>query len=304
MPKIAELDVYPLCLGTNTFGWTSTRAEAFAVLDEYTAAGGNFLDTADAYVRWAGQGGESEEIIGQWLRESGRRAEVVLATKVGKLPPHDGLSAEAVSAAVDASLQRLGVEQIDLLYAHYYDPEHPTDPAIFDRLIRDGKIRTYGLSNHSPAQVREVLEAADRAGVARPVALQPHYNLLLRGEYEGDLQDLTVAEDLAVMPYYSLAAGLLTGKYDLSAPLAGARAQMAGSYLNERTPAIIDAVSGVAQEHNVEPAAVAIAWLLSQRGITAPIASARTPEQLFPLFEGVSIVLSEEELAQLEQASA
>ncbi len=300
-----DLDVYPLCLGTNTFGWTSTPEESFAVLDEYADAGGNFLDTADVYSRWGkgNQGGESEEIIGQWWQKGGRRDQVVLATKTGKLAPNTGQSRQSVRRAVEESLRRLRTDRIDLLYAHAEDPENPVDPGIYEELRSEGKIRYYGLSNHSADAVRSCVLRAETAGVPGPVALQPHYNLLERAQFEQELRPIAAEYSLAVMPYFSLAAGLLTGKYSQNEALTGERAQMVSSYLGPGTWDVVEAVRSIADGHNVEPAAVAIAWLLAQPTVTAPIASARTAGQLSALFEGVSIVLSESELERLDRLS-
>lgn len=305
MPTIphTDLDVYPLSLGTNTFGWTSSPEESFAVLDEYAAAGGNFIDTADVYPRWAPgrKGGESEEIIGDWLTSRGRRNEMVVATKVGKLDPYRGMGEENVRRAVEGSLRRLQTDYIDVLYSHTEDPENPTSPALFEALAQEGKIRYYALSNHSPEKVRETVETAKREDLPGPVALQPHYNMLFRGEYEQGLAPVAAEYDLAVIPYFSLAAGLLTGKYDPNEPITGERAEMVKIYLDDSTGAKLHALQTVADQHNVEPAAVAIAWLLAQPTITAALASARTTAQLPALLEGVSIVLSDEELRMLNQ---
>lgn len=307
MPAIAntDLDVYPLCLGTNTFGWTSSPEESFQVLDEYAGAGGNFLDTADVYSAWAkgNEGGESERIIGEWWGRGGKRDEIVLATKIGKLAPLDGLKPQIVKEAVDNSLRRLKTDHIDILYAHAEDPDNPTDPELFEELRQAGKIRYYALSNHRAGMVFDCVGAADAAGVPRPVALQPHYNLLHRKEFERGLQPLAEELELAVMPYFSLAAGLLTGKYNLDETLGGARAGMVSEYIGDQTAATLDVVRSVADEHNVEPAAVAIAWLLAQPTVVAPIASARVPKQLSALFEGVSIVLEPEEIELLNSVS-
>ncbi len=308
MPIIdsTDLDVYPLCLGTNTFGWTSSPEESFQVLDEYAAAGGNFLDTADVYSQWArgNYGGESEEIIGRWLQERSSRDEIVLATKVGKLAPNDGQEEALVRRAVEESLRRLGTDRIDLLYAHAEDPSHPTDPQVYERLREEGKIRYYGLSNHSVEATLTCLKESSRLEIPGPVALQPHYNLLHREDFEAGLQQVAKSSGLSVMPYFSLAAGLLTGKYDVDAEPEGPRAGMVSTYLNGRTRRVLKAVESVADNHNVEPAAVAIAWLLAQPTVTAPIASARVPEQLSALFEGVSIVLERDELSLLNRVSA
>lgn len=306
----SSLDVYPLCLGGNTFGWTTDWSQSYRVLDEYFEAGGNFVDTADAYSAWAtgNQGGESETILGEWLAARGNREQIVLATKVGKFPGLQGLEATTIARAAEESLRRLQTDYIDLYYAHAEDLTVPIEESVeaFEKLREAGKIRQIGLSNHSPERIEEWMMMADRLGVARPIALQPHYNLLKRQEYEVRLRPLAERFDLGVMPYYSLAAGLLTGKYETADQVAGDRVRMVKSYLRA-TPddvfAAVRTVRQVAEAHNVEPSAIAIAWLLHQPTITAPIASARTPAQLAPLLEGVSVVLAEPELAALNQAT-
>lgn len=298
------LDVYPLCLGTNTFGWTSTPGESFAVLDEYVEAGGNFIDSADSYSAWASgnSGGESELIIGQWLAKGADRSNIVIATKVGKAPGRTGLSAGTIKDAVEDSLRRLGTDYIDLYYAHAEDLDVPVEESVaaFTELVDEGKIRYVGLSNHSPERIRQWMEIAPAK--AKPVALQPHYNLVCRQDFEEKLLPLAKEYDLAVMPYFSLAAGLLTGKYQ-GKGLEGERAGMVGAYQGNGVAKSVDALIEIAHSHNVEPAAIAIAWLLAQDTVTAPIASARVPSQLPPLLEGVTIVLSSEENTRLDEVS-
>lgn len=309
MTKIGDssLDVYPLCLGTNTFGWTADAEQSTRVLDDYFAAGGNFLDTADVYSAWVpgNRGGESEEIIGAWLAKGGHREQIVLATKVAKLAPNQGLSRQSILSGVEASLQRLQTDYIDLYYAHAEDLSVPVEESVaaFAQLAADGKIRQVGLSNHSPQRVEEWISVADDLGVARPVALQPHYNLLTRREFESALQPIAKTYNLAVMPYYALASGLLTGKYLPGQDLAGGRSGTLSGYAGERADRVIEALRQIADEHNVEPAAVALAWLLEQPTVTAPIASARVREQLPALLEGVSIVLQDQELELLDSLS-
>lgn len=305
MGLMTALDVYPLCLGGNAFGWTTDLDQSSLVLDEYVEAGGNFIDTADSYSAWVpgNSGGESEEILGTWMARRGCRDQVLIATKVGMLEGRKGLAPGIVKAAAEDSLRRLQTDRIDVYYAHKEDLEVPVEESVqaFADLQREGKIVHVGLSNHSAARLQEWVEAADRLGVPRPVALQPHYNLLAREEFETELRPLATRYGLAVMPYFSLASGLLTGKYDPDQPITGARAERVRRYLGPRTPGVLRALREIGDEHNVEPAAVAIAWLLHQQTITAPIASASSPEQLGPLFEGVSIVLQVDELARLEQ---
>ncbi len=303
----SDLSVYELCLGTNTFGWTSSPEQSFAVLDAYVGGGGNFLDTADVYSAWGqgNAGGESEKVIGEWLgKQKGRRDKVVVATKIGKLEPYDGQSPSNVRRAVEDSLRRLRTDYIDLLYAHAEDPKNPTDPAVFAQLAKEGKIRYWGLSNHRPSVVEKLVEASAEQGVPTPVALQPHYNLAFRKEYEDGLRKIAERFSLSVFPYFSLASGLLTGKYDLSEPLSGDRAAMVEPYVNEGTKNLLATLRKVAAELNAQPASVAIAWLRAQPTVTAPIASARTVQQLPALLEGVTLKLTPEQLATLNKASA
>lgn len=319
MTKIgtSSLDVYPLCLGGNTFGWTADTSQSFAILDEYADSGGNFVDTADVYSAWAdgNAGGESEVIIGQWLQERGKRDELVIATKVGKLAPNDNLSAPAIRAAAEASLRRLGTEHIDLYYAHAEDPHTPLEETVqaFADLTAQGKIRYVGLSNFSPGQIRRWMGVADQLGAPRPVALQPHYNLLYRKTFETTERPVAEEYDLSVMPYFSLASGLLTGKYRgqniIGQQIAGPRSEMIRAYLTtkadeEAAEATVEALCQIAEEHNVEPSAIAIAWLLEQPAVCAPIASASKVGQVPPLLEGATLGLDLEEISRLDHLSA
>lgn len=303
----STLDVYPLCLGNNTFGWTSDEAQSHLVLDAYADAGGNFLDTADVYPAWApgASGGDSEIILGAWLKRR-KRDELVVATKVGKLQGRLGLAAGNVKRSAEESLRRLQTDYIDLYYAHAFDEETPLEESVaaFAALQREGKIREIGVSNFSAAQLGAWMAEADRQDVPRPVALQPHYNLLARADYEQNLQPLAAEFDLGVMPYFSLASGLLTGKYRSREQIVGDRAGMIGQYLTPATFEVIDALVQVADEHNVEPASVAIAWLLANPTVTAPVASGRNPEQVGPLLEGVGLALSDADLELLNSTSA
>ena len=303
----SSLDVYPLCLGTNSFGWTASRDASHQILDEYTDAGGNFLDTADVYTAWVpgGKGGESERIIGAWLANR-RRDEVVLATKVAKLPGYRGLSPKNVQTCAEASLGRLGTDYIDLYYAHEFDPRTPVAESVaaFAKLQRAGMIREVGLSNFTADQIHEWIREADLQGVSRPVALQPHYNAVWREPFESELEPVAEQYDLAVMPYWSLAAGLLTGKYKSADDISGDRASSVQQHANPRAFAVVEAITEIADQTNVEPSAVAIAWLLANPVVTAPIASARSSAQIPPLLEGVSITLSDDELETLNSLSA
>ncbi len=304
---MSSLDVYPLCLGTNPFGWTADREDSHAVLGEYADAGGNFLDTADVYSAWreGNEGGESERIIGSWLRGR-KRDELVIATKVAKLPGHRGLSSKNVHECADASLRRLDTDYIDLYYAHEYDPRVPISQSVaaFADLQQQGKIREVGLSNFDAQQIIDWVAACDEQGVPRPVAIQPHYNLVWRTPFENDLSILAEEYDLGVMPYWSLAAGLLTGKYKSAEQIMGARAGSVRKHATDQAFKVIEAQNQIASELNVEPTSVAIAWLLTRPVVTAPIASARSAEQVPPLLEGVTITLSDEEIRLLDDLSA
>lgn len=300
----SELNVYPLCLGTNTFGWTSTPQESHAVLDDYVAAGGNFLDTADSYSNWAdgNNGGESEQIIGDWLHERGRRDQVVVATKVGKLAPNNSLRAQAIRQGAEDSLRRLKTDYIDLYYAHAQDLYTPTEESVqaFDSLVREGKVRYVGLSNFEPDRLRQWMELAPQESA--PVALQPHYNLLHRSDFEQTLLPVAKDYNLAVVPYFALAAGALTGKY-LGKSVEGERAPHVAQYMTGQAQEVIAIVVEIADEHNVEPASIAIAWLLAQEAVAAPIASARVRSQLPSLLEGATVTLGDDELRRLDLAS-
>ena len=303
-----DLEVLPLNLGGNTFGWTSDRETSFAVLDAFVAAGGSFIDTADAYAAWAegSEGGDSETVLGEWFEARGNREEIVLATKVGAKPSRTGLSAANVEAALDESLERLRTDRIDLYYAHYDDEAVSIEEQvrIADGLVRSGRGRRLGLSNYSPERMREWFEVATREGLTVPVAIQPHYNLLARAGYEKDYAPIAREFDAAVMSYFSLASGLLTGKYRTKEDLEGrARKGMVEDNLTEDALAVVDVLTEVAATHDAEPASVAIAWLLA-KGTTAPIASASTPEQLPALLAGTALELSAQDVAALDEASA
>ncbi|MEU4654025.1 aldo/keto reductase [Streptomyces sp. NPDC023723] len=304
-----DLHVFPLALGGNVFGWTADEDQSFAVLDAYTAAGGNFVDTADAYSAWAegNRGGESETVIGKWLARRGNRDDVVLATKVGRHPEYTGLRADTVKAAADASLRRLGTDRIDLYYTHFDDPEVPVEEIIgaLDELVRAGKVRHIAASNISAERLQEALDFSAREGLARYVALQPHYNLVTRDTYEGKLQDLAERAGLAAVPYYALAAGFLTGKYRPGATVDSARAAGAARHLETaRGQRVLTALDEVAQAHDAPVATVALAWLAAQPTVTAPIASARTVAQLPALLGVADLRLTDTELAALTRASA
>ncbi len=298
-----DLDVFGLNLGCNVFGWTASREESFAVLDAYVAAGGNFLDTADSYMaRVPGnEGGESEAIIGEWLAARGRPDNLVIATKVGKLPGFADLRPATIKAAAENSLRRLGVETIDLYYAHFDDTETPLAETLgaFGELIEAGKVRYIAASNYSGERLAEALATAEREGLPRYVALQPHYNLMER-EFETDQRPVCEREGVPVLPFYSLAKGFLTGKYRPGgASIDSPRAEGAAEYLDERGERMLSALDHIAAAHGVAPATIAVAWLREQPTVLSPIASARTPAQLAPLLASVQLYLTDDERTQL-----
>ena len=304
----SDLDVFPLNLGGNVFGWTIDEEQSFAVLDAYAAAGGNFVDTADVYSSWkpGNSGGESETILGRWLAARGNRDDIIVATKVGALEGYTGLSAKNVRAAAEASLRRLGVDHIDLYYSHYDDPDTPVEETLtaYDELVREGKVRYIAASNFTPARLRESLAFSAANGVAGYVALQPHYNLVERAGYEDELAGVVAEAGLSSVPYFALAKGFLTGKYRDGAQVDSVRAGGASAYLDERGTRVLAALDEVAQAHDTTLAAVSLAWLAAQPTVAAPIASARTPEQLADLLPMAELKLTDAELAELTEASA
>lgn len=305
----SELDVFPLNLGGNTFGWTSDVAASETVLDAFVGGGGNFVDTADGYSAWVpgNSGGESETIIGSWMASRGNRDSVVVGTKVSQHPEFTGLSAANVAAAADASLTRLQTGHIDLYYAHFDDAAVPLDETVgaFNDLVVAGKVRYVGISNYSADRAAEWIAIARREGYALPVALQPHYNLVHREPYESELAPVVAANTLGVMPYFSLASGFLTGKYRSDADLVGkARGGGAGKYLTERGLAVLAELDGIAAAHGVAVASIALAWLRAQPGVVAPIASATSAEQVADLLASAVVELDAEELERLDKVSA
>ena len=295
-----------LVLGGNVFGWTATGEEAFAILDRFAEAGGAMVDTADVYSTWVPghAGGESEALIGEWLKRRGPGRALAVATKVG----YDaGLKAAHIEAAAEASLKRLGVEAIDLYYAHKDDPETPLEEtlAAFDALVRAGKVRAIGASNYSAGRLAAALDLSEREGLARFEALQPEYNLMRREEFEGEVQRLCLARGLGVLPYFGLASGFLTGKYrseaDFSKSVRGSRM---AAYLDDRGRRVLAALDEVAAESGATPAQVALAWLAAQPGVTAPIASATSLAQLDELLGVLTLDLTAEQIELLNSASA
>jgi len=305
----SDLDVFPLGLGGNTFGWTSDKETSFAVLDAYVAGGGNFIDSADSYSAWVpgNSGGESETIIGEWTAARGNRDSVIIATKVDRHPQFRGLSRANVLAAADASLARLRTDYIDLYYVHYDDPDVPVAEAagVFSELQKAGKIRYVGLSNYTAPRLREWFEVAAAEGFAAPVALQPHYNLVERAAYETSLAPVVAEFGLGVVPYYALASGFLAGKYRGASDHAGAARQPGASrYLTPTGLAVLAALDSVAADHGVAPATVALAWLRTRPNVVAPLASARTVDQLGALLASATLDLTAAEVKALDTASA
>ncbi|MDN4475868.1 aldo/keto reductase [Demequina sp. SYSU T00192] len=302
-----DLSRASLALGGNVFGWTAGRDASYAILDAFVGGGGVMIDTADVYSAWAegNRGGESETVIGEWAASRGRRDDVIVATKASQHPEYPGLSADTVAAAARASLARLQTDRIDLYYAHFDDAATPLEEtaAAFSRLVDEGLVREIGISNYSADRIDEWFSIADREGLHRPVALQPHYNLMERG-FEGELRAAAERHGLGVLPYWALAKGFLTGKYRDGATVDSQRAAQAGEYLDDRGRRVLAALDAAAEANDVPVAAVALAWLRDQPTVVAPIASARTLEQLEPLLAGMTLELTAEELATLTKASA
>jgi len=304
----SDLEVFPLCFGGNVLGWTADVPTSEAILDAFTAGGGNFIDTADGYSQWAPghSGGESETVIGDWMSRRGNRDDLVIATKVGFKTDRSGLRAESIRIACDESLQRLQTDHIDLYYCHFDDPETPLLETLsaLAELVQVGKVRYLAASNYSADRLQEALEVSDTHGLPRFVAMQPHYNLLERNVYEGALADLCARENISCFPYYSLAAGFLTGKYRTAEAVTGAaRENRVNEYLNDRAWRVLAAVDAVAAAHNSSDAAVALAWLRLQPTVVAPIASVTKVAQVAELIASVQLDLSAEDLNTLANAS-
>jgi aryl-alcohol dehydrogenase-like predicted oxidoreductase len=307
------LEVSELCLGTMQFGWTTDEQNAFAVMDAFVEAGGNFIDTADVYSNWAAgnPGGVSEQIIGRWMRARGNRDRIVLATKArGRMwdgPDGEGLSRAHLIRACEDSLRRLNTDRIDLYQAHWFDAGAPVEETLgaLDDLVRAGKVRAIGCSNHPAWRLCRALWASNRLGLARYESLQPHYNLAYRAEFERELKPLCEEEGLGVLPYSPLASGFLTGKYRRDRVPGSARAgRIRERYCNDRGFALLDALDGVAAARGLTPAQTALAWLLTQPVVTAPIIGANTVEQLAESLGAVGVRLAPEEMTELDQASA
>lgn len=304
------LMVQPLAFGGNVFGWSADEATSFRLLDRFVDAGLNLIDTADMYAEWVpgNTGGESETLLGKWLQRSGKRDKVVIATKVAKWSRRPGLSPANIQAAAEDSLRRLKVDCIDLYQAHEEDPKVPIEDTLgaFARLIEQGKVRAIGASNYSADSLAAALAASRAHGLPRYESLQPKYNLYDRAEYETALEPLVRAEDIGVIGYYSLASGFLTGKYRSASDVSKsqARGQRATRYLDERGLRILAKLDEVAARCQATPAQVALAWLIARPGVTAPIASATTVEQLDELIAATRLELSAADIAELDAASA
>ncbi len=296
-----ELSIYPLSLGGNVFGWTATKEESFKVLDRFVDLGGNFIDTADVYSAWkeGNSGGESESIIGEWMASRGNRSKMVIATKVAKLPTKPGLSPANIASAVEGSLRRLRTDYIDLYYAHEDDEKVSQEEYLttFDQLVREGKVRYLGASNFSAERLKSATQISSDGNLASFITLQNQYNILERDEYERSM--IPTLEELGIssIPYFGLARGFLTGKYGEGVKVDSVRAKGVETYQNERGWSIIERLERIAKEKSTTISAVALAWLRAQPTVIAPIASARTVEQLEEITPIVG--LSDYELAEL-----
>jgi aryl-alcohol dehydrogenase-like predicted oxidoreductase len=299
------LTITPLVLGGNVFGFTADRAASFAVLDAFVDRGGTMIDTADVYSAWVPGhvGGESETMIGEWLRASGKRDQVLIATKVGMMP--GGLKSDVIERAVEGSLKRLGTDRIDLYFAHKDDADTPLDDvlAAFARLLDAGKIRSIGASNYSAMRLKGALDASKAADLPHYTVLQPEYNLVSRHGFEGELQDLAITHNIGVVPYYGLASGFLTGKYRSRDDLGkSVRGDTVAKYLDGKGAAVLAEMDRIASETGATHAQIALAWLAAQDGVTAPIASATSVAQMEELMEFLEIDLTPDQLDRLTMA--
>ena len=305
----SDLQVAPLVFGGNVFGWTADERTSFSILDTFVDHGLNVLDTADSYSHWAegNQGGESEAIIGKWFKQSGKRDKIVLATKVGLWKQRPGLSAANIEAAVNDSLRRLQTDYIDVYFSHLDDDKTPFEETLgaYQKLIKAGKVRMIGASNFSGERLEAALKVSKALGLPAYEVLQPEYNLYDREAYETDLEPVAQAHKMAVVTYFSLASGFLSGKYRSAADAAkGARSGLVNKYFNERGLRIVDALVEVAKRHDTTPATVALAWIIARPSVTAPIASATSVAQLESLIAATRLQLSSEDMKLLAKASA
>ncbi|KZC36635.1 MULTISPECIES: aldo/keto reductase [Rhodanobacter] len=301
------LQIAPLVFGGNVFGWTADETRSFELLDRFTSRGFNAIDTADVYSSWAPglSGGESETVIGNWLARRGRRDDVVLMTKVGMWDRHKGLSADSIAAAVDDSLERLRTDYIDVYFAHVDDKEVLLEETLgaFAKLVKAGKVRALGASNHEAARLREALAVSTGQGLPRYEVIQPRYNLYDRADVESGLVDIAAEYDLGLVSYFSLASGFLTGKYKSVGDLKGkARAGFLEGYFDRRGLALLDVLRKVADDVSATPAQVALAWLMAQPQVTAPIASATSPAQLDELMGAAELTLPDSAIDILDSS--
>jgi aryl-alcohol dehydrogenase-like predicted oxidoreductase len=311
----SDLTVRPLCLGGNVFGWTIDEPTSFQILDAFLAAGFNFIDTADVYSKWkpGNTGGESETVLGNWMKARNNRAQVILATKVGMEMPDTnplgggkGLSKNYILKEAEASLKRLQTDYIDLYQSHQDDPATPIEETLdaYQTLIQQGKVRVIGASNYTGERLAHALTLAEQKKLPRYDVLQPHYNLVERHEFESTLRPVCLQHNVGVIPYFSLASGFLTGKYRSEADLQkSARGKSAQKYLNPKGLRVLDALDAVAKRHHATPAQVALAWLSAQPTIVAPIASATRLDQLHDLIASTTLLLDDLSLAELNRAS-
>jgi aryl-alcohol dehydrogenase-like predicted oxidoreductase len=297
---VSDLSVFPVAMSGNVFGWTADDAAAGDILDAYVAHGGNFIDTADVYAA-----GRSETMIGNWMRSRRNRSDLVIATKVGKGADNPGLAPRSMARAVDASLERLGTSHIDLLYLHVDDLTVPFEETLLgvDALIRAGKVRWFGGSDHTGNRIIEARIACGQLGVAPMVALQKHYNLMHRTEYEGDLARVAASQSLGVMPRFALASGFLTGKYRGKADVVGVERSEATKYLGRKGLRVLAALDAVAADLDSRPASVALAWLLTRANVVAPVVSASSADQVPDLMAAPALRLTRHHVADLERAS-
>ena len=307
----SSLNVSPICFGGNVFGWTATEKDSFRILDAFLDAGFNFIDTADVYSRWAdgNEGGESEIILGKWLKSRGQRGKIVLATKFGMDMGSGkvGLSPVYMAAAVEASLRRLQTDYIDLYQSHKDDDGTSVAATLeaYAKLIEQGKVREIGASNFAANRLREALDASSNEGLPRYQSLQPLYSLVERSEYEGEMEDLCYEENIGVISYFSLASGFLTGKYRSNSDVHGrTRGPAVQKYINEDGFRVVEALDEVSEKHNAKLGQVALAWLMARPSVTAPIASATNLNQLEELVSAADLVLDPQDINKINEASA
>lgn len=307
--KNTDLQIMPVNFGGNVFGWTLDEKQSFDILDKFTGEGFNFIDTADTYSWWVnGKGGQSEEIIGKWMKSRGKRNDLVIATKVGSETKEHGfdISRKHILKSVDESLQRLQTDHIDLYYTHFDDKTTPVEETLqaYDEIIKAGKVRYIAASNISPERLKASFEAAEKNNLPKYAALQPHYNLMEREGFEKNYAPLAKEFGLSVFPYWSLASGFLTGKYRSEDDLSKSqRGEGARKYLNDKGMGVLKALDEISVKHNTKPATVALAWLLAQPLITAPIVSATSESQLETLFAAPKLQLEKDDLDLLNTAS-